>query len=92
MLWLALAMWLVVSASTPLGLDVVLPAPDDNLLTPAKAAVGRRLFTDKRLSSDGTVACASCHDPARAFSDGRAVAVGVAGNSRYWPIRLEPLA
>jgi cytochrome c peroxidase len=81
MVRLAAAVWLVVSAFTPLGLDMVLPAPDDNPLTPAKAALGRRLFTDTRLSSDGSVACASCHDPSRAFSDGRAVAVGVAGRN-----------
>jgi cytochrome c peroxidase len=35
------------------------------------------LFFDKRLSRDGSIACVSCHDPKRAFSDGRAVAVGV---------------
>jgi cytochrome c peroxidase len=39
--------------------------------------MGRRLFFDRRLSRDSSVSCASCHDPARAFSDGRAVAVGV---------------
>ena len=75
----ALFAWLAVSAATPLGLDLILPAPDDNQFTPAKVDLGRRLFTDKRLSGDGTVACASCHDPSRAFSDGRAVAVGVSG-------------
>ena len=37
----------------------------------AKAALGFALFRDTRLSGDGTLACASCHDPERAFSDGR---------------------
>jgi cytochrome c peroxidase len=37
------------------------------------------LFFDKRLSRDGTLACASCHDPNRAFSDGRTVARGIHG-------------
>lgn len=73
--------WLAVSGAVPLGLDLVLPAPEDNASTPAKAALGRRLFTDRRLSIDGTVACASCHNPSRAFTDGRAVAVGVAGRT-----------
>jgi len=41
--------------------------------------VGRQLFFDKRLSRDGSISCATCHDPARAFSDARARAVGVAG-------------
>ena len=35
--------------------------------------LGRRLFNDRRLSRDGTVSCASCHAPDRAFSDGRPV-------------------
>src|SRR5262245_59485587 len=38
-----------------------------NPLTPEKVARGRELFFDKRLSADGTVACASCHDPFLAF-------------------------
>ena len=56
-----------------------MPVPETNRLTPAKIALGRRLFFDKRLSRDGTLACAGCHDPKRAFSDGRTVARGVAG-------------
>jgi cytochrome c peroxidase len=40
-------------------------------------ALGKRLFFDKQLSSDGSIACATCHDPARAFSDGRPVARGI---------------
>lgn len=51
--------------------------PADNPQTPDKAALGRRLFLDPRLSADGTVACASCHDPARAFTDGRPASVGI---------------
>ena len=54
--------------------------PLDNPMTPVKVALGRRLFHDSRLSGDGTVACASCHDPARAYTDGRARAVGIHGN------------
>lgn len=45
----------------------------------SEAELGRRLFFDPRLSADGTTACSTCHDPARAFSDGRAVSVGVGG-------------
>jgi cytochrome c peroxidase len=53
--------------------------PRDNPLTPAKIELGRKLFFDARLSSDGKVACASCHDPKLAFTDGKTVAEGVAG-------------
>jgi cytochrome c peroxidase len=60
----------------PLGLDIYMPVPEANPLTREKVVLGRKLFFDKRLSRDGTVACASCHDPARAFSDGRTVAHG----------------
>ena len=63
----------------PLGLDLYLPVPEDNPLTPSKIALGRKLFFDKRLSRDGTLACASCHDPGLAFSDGRKVARGING-------------
>jgi cytochrome c peroxidase len=63
----------------PLGLDLYLPVPDDNPLTTDKIDLGRRLFSDRRLSRDGSTACVTCHDPARAFSDGRMLAVGIAG-------------
>lgn len=46
------------------------PVPADNPLTPEKAALGRFLFFDRRLSGNQTQACASCHEPARAFTDG----------------------
>jgi len=63
----------------PLGLDLYMPVPESNPLTRDKVIVGRQLFFDKRLSRDGTLACASCHEPERAFSDGRAVARGING-------------
>jgi cytochrome c peroxidase len=54
--------------------------PEGARATPAMAELGRHLFFDERLSIDGTYSCASCHDPARAFSDGRAQAIGVHGD------------
>jgi cytochrome c peroxidase len=65
----------------PLGLDAYMPNPGDNAPTPARVALGRSLFFDTRLSADGSIACATCHDPARAFSDGRAASVGVFGRA-----------
>jgi cytochrome c peroxidase len=42
----------------------VIPFPDDNAFSEAKAALGQRLFFDPALSSSGTISCATCHDPA----------------------------
>jgi cytochrome c peroxidase len=49
--------------------------------TPEKIALGQKLFFDGRLSADGTVACATCHDPARAFTDGRPASIGLHGRA-----------
>ena len=53
--------------------------PPDNPQTPEKIALGMKLFFDGRLSADGTVACSTCHDPARAFTDGRPASIGING-------------
>ena len=63
----------------PLGLDLYMPVPEENPMTADKIELGRRLFNDRRLSRDGSTACVTCHDPARAFSDGRPLAIGVFG-------------
>jgi cytochrome c peroxidase len=65
-----------VRAPSTLGLPP-LPVPRDNPQTPEKVALGRTLFDDKRLSADGKVSCSTCHQPDRAFIDGRTVAQGV---------------
>lgn len=52
---------------------------------PAAAALGRRLFVDRRLSSDGTVSCADCHVPERGFTDGLPRAIGRGRGSRNTP-------
>ncbi len=51
--------------------------PKDNPYTPEKAELGWLLYFDKRLSVDGTVSCASCHDPKFAFTDGQAFSKGI---------------
>ena len=66
----------------PLGIPIELWTyfvPNDNPVTAAKVELGRKLFFDARLSADGKVSCASCHDPGRAFTDGRKVAEGIGG-------------
>jgi cytochrome c peroxidase len=60
----------------PLGLPP-LTWPRQNPYSPAKVALGRYLYFDRRLSADQTVSCASCHDPQKAFTDGAAVATGI---------------
>jgi cytochrome c peroxidase len=70
---------LAAAVTIPLGLDRYLPVPEDNSLTEERVERGRRLFFDRRLSRDGSVACSSCHDPKRAYADDRAIAVGVFG-------------
>jgi cytochrome c peroxidase len=53
--------------------------PPDNPQTAQKIALGMKLFFDGRLSADGTVACSTCHDPARAFTDRRPISIGIKG-------------
>ncbi|MFQ5509201.1 MAG: cytochrome-c peroxidase [Leptospirillia bacterium] len=60
----------------PMGLDPV-PIPRDNPQTPEKIALGKQLFFDPRLSVDGTLACAGCHNPKLGWSNGLSFAFGV---------------
>ena len=53
------------------------PQPEDNRFSPERWALGRALFYETALSIDSSIACASCHLPAFAFSDGRKVSLGV---------------
>ena len=63
----------------PAGLDIYTPAPADNRPSAQKIELGRKLFSDRRLSADGSLACSSCHMPERAFSEPRPVAIGING-------------
>jgi len=80
---LGLAWWLT---RTPPAYEWHLPpgfptpsVPADNPMSEAKVQLGRRLFYDRRLSANQTQSCASCHQPERAFTDGRAHGVGSTG-------------
>ncbi|MBM3811481.1 MAG: c-type cytochrome [Acidimicrobiia bacterium] len=68
----------VIEIKAPLGLPPV-PVPADNPPTAETIALGRRLYYDKGLSVDGTIACASCHDPEKGFSDASPNSAGVGG-------------
>lgn len=85
----ALAAASVAALDPPLGLDAYMPIPEANPLTAEKVALGRRLFADPILSADQSIACSSCHDPERAFTDDRPKAVGVFG--RVGPRRVPKL-
>jgi cytochrome c peroxidase len=61
--------------AAPLGLPPV-PIPADNPQSPAKIALGDRLFHDERFSSDGEVSCATCHEEDKAFTDHKRVSEG----------------
>lgn len=53
--------------------------------SPAAAALGKALFFDASLSPNGAVSCASCHDPTKQLTDGRATAQGVHAGTRKTP-------
>ena len=53
--------------------------PKDNEPSPEKVALGKQLYFDGRLSADNKVSCATCHDPAKGFSNGDQFATGVEG-------------
>lgn len=62
------------------GLKTGLPTFRDGF-TPREIDLGRYLFFDPALSANDKVACVSCHDPAKGFSDSRGRSVGVGGQA-----------
>jgi cytochrome c peroxidase len=67
--------------------NLVLPADPTNEYAdlPAAVAFGKKLFSDARLSPEGNVSCATCHDPGKDLTDGVPQAVGVATGDRNSP-------
>lgn len=63
----------------PVGMLASPETPKDNPTTQAKVELGRRLFFDPILSSDGKTACSSCHQPDHGFASPDPVAIGVEG-------------
>ena len=62
----------------PLGLNAP-DVPSTNPVTDAKVELGKILYFDKRLSRDGTVSCATCHDPKKGWTDQAPVSTGIKG-------------
>src|SRR5579863_4432850 len=78
----ALPAILALSAESPPAIPAGLPPllwPASNPYSVDKAELGRYLYFDRRLSADGTVSCASCHDPQHGFTDGAPSSTGIRG-------------
>jgi cytochrome c peroxidase len=73
-----LAAWAGEKLREPMGLPAI-EWPKNNPYSAAKAELGRYLYYDKRLSADGTISCATCHDPKYGFTDGAPVSTGIRG-------------
>ena len=74
--------WIVLAAvclavMAPAHAEPIKPIPADNGADYAKAALGRMLFHDTKLSKDNSISCASCHDLAAGGDDGRQVSTGI---------------
>lgn len=63
----------------PTAINDIDNTPTDNPVTDAGATLGRVLFYDKKLSANGTIACASCHVQEKGFSDDAVLSVGFDG-------------
>jgi cytochrome c peroxidase len=60
--------------------------PTNALANDARAAnIGYQLFYDKRLSQEGDIACATCHNPEKTFTDGKVLSEGVGRTNRNAP-------
>jgi cytochrome c peroxidase len=64
------------SVAAPLGLPPV-PVPADNPMSAEKVELGKMLYFDTRVSKDGTVSCASCHDPKTAWAEHSPTSEGI---------------
>lgn len=70
--------------TVPAGLQALFPktvVPAANPITKGKYELGRQLYFDPRVSVDNTVSCATCHNPAKGWSDGTPVSAGVQGQT-----------
>jgi len=78
------------------GLKIGLPQVRDGF-TPQQIDLGRFLFFDPLLSGTGKISCASCHQPEKGFSDGRALSLGAQGTEvkrsapTLWNVGLQEL-
>lgn len=89
----------IIKLKLPQGLTIPPTAPLENPMTLQRWELGRKLYFDPILSSDGAVSCATCHDPRRGFTDQSAFSTGIGGlrggmnaptvmNSAYNPLQF----
>ena len=71
--------FVLADATRAVAAEPIRPIPSKTDVDPEKAALGRLLFHDTRLSHDDAVACASCHDLATGGDDGKRVSTGIEG-------------
>lgn len=69
----------VIKIKVPLGLTTAPAVPLENPMTLAKWNLGKKLYYDPLLSTTGEVACASCHNPKKGFTDQMKVSTGIGG-------------
>jgi cytochrome c peroxidase len=65
---------------------IPLPSPPEdshNPITPEKVELGKKLFFDRRLSGDGTMSCATCHNPETGYTDGLPISLSYP-TTRHW--------
>ena len=70
------------AVTVPVGLQPLTPkiyVPASNPITKGKYELGRLLYFDPRVSLDATVSCATCHNPAKGWTDGMNVSIGISG-------------
>lgn len=75
-----------ISVLSSMRLSALPPVPTDPSnayeASPAAVSLGQRIFSDRRFSGNGTVSCASCHQPDKQFQDGRPLGLGVGTGAR----------
>lgn len=69
------------ASALPTSINGLDNTPTDNPVTDDGATLGRVLFYEKKLSANGSVSCASCHQQAKGFSDDNVLSIGFAGGT-----------
>ncbi len=80
-----LALTTMSHAQTPAPLAALpeVSVPEDAPLTPDRVELGKLLYFDSRLSGDGSISCADCHDPKQGWGDGGDLSRGYPG-TMHW--------